>query len=203
MCRGSKNGGPDSSRLPSSGNKGGDLPNDKNTLLVGHIIKPHGLKGDLRVKAWQRGTLEQLIRKRLEFVSPEGRWVFTLLNAITRNKDVLLTLDGVKTRNQADLLRGAEVRAFREDLPPLDKEEFFLADAVGASVVDEKGDPLGNLQGFEENPAGPLLIIVEGEEEILLPIRGPFIIDWDDKEQILQVSVPEGMPKNRRTKDRN
>jgi len=168
---------------------------NKETLLFGHITKAHGLKGDLRVRACDVGSRNLLDVKRVELAFSGKQRLYVVKKVVFRQKDFLLSLEGVDTRSVAGGFRGAEVRVFREDLPPLEEDEFFLADALGAEVFDEQGTKVGKLARIEDNSSVPLLVIIGKDEELLIPAREPFIREWEEKEQRLLVWIPENMPK--------
>lgn len=174
-----------------------DLSGAENTtLLFGYVVKPHGLKGDLSVKPCDGRSRNILFAKRVEISQDGLNKVFVLEKALSRNKDFLLSLQGVGTYEEAEVFRRAEVRLFREDLPPLHKDEFYLADVLGAEVVDGQGEHIGFLDRIEDTAAFPLLaVLTEEEEEILVPAGHPFIGDWNSEERRLTVDVPEGMPR--------
>ncbi len=168
---------------------------NKETLLFGYITKEHGLKGDLRVRACDAGSRNLLDVKRVELAFGGNQRLYRVKKVVFRQKDFLLSLEGVDKRGVAEGFRGAEVRIFREDLPPLEEDEFFLADALGAEVFDEHGMKVGKLVRIEDNSSVPLLVIIGEDEELLLPARAPFIRDWEEKEKRLLVWIPENMPK--------
>lgn len=168
---------------------------NKETLLFGHITKAHGLKGDLRVRPCDAGSRNLLEVKRVELDLSGNQRLYSVKKVVFRQKDFLLSLEGVDTKGVAEGFRGAEVRIFRGDLPPLEEDEFFLADVLGAEVFDEQGTKVGKLVRIEDNSSVPLLVIIGEEEELLLPAREPFIRDWEEKEKRLMVWIPENMPK--------
>lgn len=48
----------------------------------------------------------------------------------------ILRLDGCRTRDHAEALRGRELRVGRDAAPPLGDDEFWAEDLVGCAVVD-------------------------------------------------------------------
>lgn len=55
-----------------------------------------------------------------------------------------LGLRGVPDRNAAELLRGKEVEAERDDAPPLDEGTYYIVDLIGCEVSDESGKVYGH-----------------------------------------------------------
>ena len=56
-----------------------------------------------------------------------------------------LTLAGVADRNAAELLRGKEVEALREEAPAPEEGRYYIVDLVGCEVVTETGARLGEI----------------------------------------------------------
>jgi 16S rRNA processing protein RimM len=80
----------------------------------------------------------------------------------------LVSFRGVETREQADALRGALLRA----APLADSDAMWVHDLIGAQVVDPTGSLIGVVEAVQANPASDLLVLADGT---LIPLR--FITD--------------------------
>ena len=78
---------------------------------------------------------------------------------------------GVSTRDAAEALKGVEIFARRDQLPPPNEDEFYYDDLVGLEAVDAAGAPLGRVIALMNHGAGDVLEIapVDGGETLLLP----------------------------------
>jgi 16S rRNA processing protein RimM len=56
-----------------------------------------------------------------------------------------IVLKGVADRNAAELLRGKDIDALREDMPALPEGRYYIADLNGCEVVTEDGKLLGKV----------------------------------------------------------
>jgi 16S rRNA processing protein RimM len=74
--------------------------------------------------------------------------------------------------------------------PNEDKMKF---DWKGYLVIDENYGEVGKMSFVDENAKNPLMIILNGSTEILIPYREEFIVGMDEKEKILVVNCPEGL----------
>ena len=74
----------------------------------------------------------------------------------------------------------------------LPKGSYFLADLMGARVVDEQGNELGELADIMELPAGNVYV-VRGEREILIPAVPEFIKKTDISAGLVTVRLIDGM----------
>jgi 16S rRNA processing protein RimM len=73
---------------------------------------------------------------------------------------LLVAISGVATREEALLLRGADVGVARAALPRAKKGEIYWVDLEGLDVVNRQGVTLGNVAEVLAHGAHPLLRVV-------------------------------------------
>lgn len=149
-------------------------------LLVGHVRKAHGLKGEVVL---------HLSTNREERVAPGavirvGEVDMTVKASRPKDHDFLVTFVGVSTREAADELRGSELRAEPLD----DPDELWVHELVGAQVVDQSGVERGEVTSVLVNPASDLL---ELDTDALVPVT--FVTGFDPEAGIISVEVPDGL----------
>lgn len=117
--------------------------------------------------------------------------------------EAVVFLTGVKDAETANMLVGCHCLVRREDIP---EEALMIADAEeswdGWIVVDENAGVLGTVSGVEDRAMQPLLVIerdeslAEGEGqkgELWIPLVDEFILDVDESQSRILVSVPAGL----------
>ena len=139
-------------------------------ILLGVFGAPQGVRGEVRVKSLTAdpgaigayGPLTDKERART--------FVFESLRPL---KDDMLVarLAGVSTRTAAEALKGAEIFARRDQLPPPAHDEFYYDDLIGLEAVDAEGAPIGRVVSLMNYGAGDVLEIApaQGGETLLLP----------------------------------
>lgn len=157
------------------------------------MARAHGIRGELRCVPLARAD---------EFPT-NVKWVQLLLRGVTRvyaiescrvvHGGVLLRLEGVSDRTAAEQLAGAQVSLARDELAALAPGEFYLADLIGADVVDDGGVALGTLAAVRDNGAQPLLAIRHDTVERLLPLVADTIVRWDATAGLLTVRTVPGL----------
>jgi 16S rRNA processing protein RimM len=139
-------------------------------ILMGVFGAPQGVRGEVRVKsltgdARAIGTYGPLTDK-----NGARTFVFDTLRSL---KDDMLVagVAGVSTRDAAETLKGVEIFARRDQLPPPSEDEFYYDDLVGLEAVDAAGEPLGRIVSLMNHGAGDVLEIAQvvGRETLLLP----------------------------------
>lgn len=112
---------------------------------------------------------------------------------------LVLKLKGVDDANSAAGLRGHQVWVAREDAPELPDGVHYVAELVGMLVEDEEGRPLGRVEDMIMTGAADVLRVVpletahdgvEEEDELLIPLAGPFVRAIDREERRIVARVP-------------
>jgi len=111
-----------------------------------------------------------------------------------RGTEVLLTLEGVSTREAADAFKHLWVYAREEDLPPLGDDEVFLSDLIGLSVETIDGEQVGQVKDLFEGTAQDLFLISRPDnKDILIPAVPAFIEMIDLESQRIVIRPIEGL----------
>ena len=147
-------------------------------LLVGHVRKAHGLKGEVVLR---------LSTNRTERVAPGasmrvGEVDMVVKASRPKDDDFLVLFEGVSSREAADELRGSELRAEPLD----DPDELWVHELIGSQVVDQNGVERGEVTSVLVNPASDLL---ELDSEALVPVT--FITGVDEAAGVISVDVPD------------
>jgi 16S rRNA processing protein RimM len=139
-------------------------------ILMGVFGAPQGVRGEIRVKSLTGepsaiGAYGPLTNK-----SRTRAFAFESLRSL---KDDMLVarIAGVSTREAAEALKGLEIFARRDQLPPPNDDEFYYDDLVGLEAVNAEGAPLGRVISLMNHGAGDVLEIAlaQGGETLLLP----------------------------------
>ena len=156
----------------------------KDDIVLGVIVKPHGLFGVVKVKSYADSPESFTGPTRLFLLSGDGlKKDISVQEARAMGKLVTLKISGVDTREEAEDLVGWSVMSRREDLPVVQEGEFYWHDLLGMEVYDVSGTYLGKVASILPTGSNDVFI-VRGEkgDEILIP--GTF-------DAIREVNVPD------------
>ncbi len=162
-------------------------------VLVGKVTKAHGIKGELKVRSFS-GQLDSITRhNRLLLVSRQNSEPkpYKVERARTANKEALVLLEGVDNRNRAEEFCGLEVLAYKDDLPALAADEFYLHELEGLLVQTEDGTEIGTIDAFFNNGGHDILVVVSGKKETLIPLVPGMITARDDNK--VTIAPPPGL----------
>ena len=148
--------------MPSAANRS-RAAGDAGQIPIARIGAAHGIKGDVRVKAYTEAPLSVVDYGPL--AAPDGR-VFVVETARETGGDMLVVrFKGIADRNTAETLAGIELSVPRERLPPAEEGAFYHSDLIGLAAVSAEGAPVGRVIAVQNYGAGDLLEIA--------PERGP------------------------------
>lgn len=163
-------------------------------LRVGVITSPHGVRGEVKVfpttdDAKRFKTLKTVILD-------TGKEQLTLeIEGVKFFKNmVILKFKGYDNINDIERYRQKDLLITREQAVKLKKDEYFITDLIGLSVVDEAGTKLGTVKDVMETGANDVYVVeLENGKELLLPAIGDCILDVDMETETMKVHVLNGL----------
>jgi 16S rRNA processing protein RimM len=139
-------------------------------IALAAVAGAHGIKGELRLKLFA-DSVESLARHSRLYV---GGRELALRDIKDAGKTAIARFEGISDRSAAEALRGQMVEIDRDQLPSLEEGEYYHADLIGLSCVDETGKPLGTVVAVENFGAGDLLEVERPDgKRALIPFREP------------------------------
>lgn len=152
-------------------------------ILIGVVSTAHGLRGDVKVKSYlaEAETLRSLAR----VVTGDGQEL-ALAKVHIAGASVRVHFTGIDDRTAAEALRGQPLFIDRTALPAPDAADYYHADLLGCSVVDENGDDQGTVTGVYDFGAGD---IVEFGTH-MVPFTEDFVPVVDLEARVLTVRLP-------------
>ncbi len=112
-----------------------------NKLTVATVLKPQGIRGEVKIKALCDSAEDLTGLKRVYIDGVE----YGVLGVRAQGEIGYISLKGVFDRNAAELLRGKDIEALRDDMPPLPDDRFYIADLTGCAVVTSAGEEIGEV----------------------------------------------------------
>lgn len=160
---------------------------------IGKLGKPWGHRGELTVHL-ENCDLEDLVHAGSLFVDIEGQKVpffFTQLH--DKGRDILVKFDDFHDPQSASILVGRDIYAPPGLLADGSDESWDPEEFIGMVVRDEEHGDLGEVTGIEGSAKNPVLVILFGEEEVMVPLVEEMIICIDPETNTLMVRTPPGL----------
>ncbi len=164
------------------------MTNSTNTIVVGKIGAPHGIKGWVRIISYTDQS---------DGIFDFSPWLLTVQGQEKeykvaewkhQSKGSVARIEGVDSRDDADLIKNAEIHIFEKLLPNLEKDDFYWRDLVGLKVVTESGYDLGVVEQLFETGANDVLLVranvndAFGEKQRMIPYLYEQVIKQVDLE---------------------
>lgn len=162
-------------------------------IVLGTIVRPHGLKGEVKVSLSCSGLDRIASCKDLRLVKDgrELKKVSVIRSFLHPDGDAVVRLKEVVGVEEAESLRGAYLAVLAQDRAVLPPDTYYWNDLVGLTVVTAQGGILGQIDEIMEGLANGVLVVRDGDKEILLPALKSVIREVDLEKRRVTVEVPE------------
>ncbi len=162
-------------------------------LKIGVVMRPHGLRGAFTIKPLSPGPPPSSLSEiQLQLTSGEviSCAVCTWKSATSGH---WIVESPEFTLERAETIRNAVVMVPADDFGPLDDDEVWVEDLIGATVFRPDGTGRGRVTGVLETPAPyPVLILQDPQgQEVFLPLPPEHFISFDADTHVLVASTPE------------
>lgn len=139
-------------------------------LLIGEIVKPQGIKGELKVRA-ESEDKTRYSRLKTVYLKENDRYIEKRVLSGRANGDfAYLQLEGITDRNMAESLRGMLVYVDRSEAISLEDGKYFICDLIGCKAKDEKGQEIGTLTDIQSpNPYTDVYVFMTERGEMMMP----------------------------------
>lgn len=166
----------------------GDSPAEPLFFVVGKILRPHGVRGELKAEVLTKNPdwLAELDMVYLG-IDQYDRATATAyeLDSMRRHRNqLLLRLKGIDSREDADRLREKLLMIRVDQAQPLEEGEFYSFQLLGMAVYTTSGDYLGDLMEIIETGANDVYLLQGSPRgDILIPDTDEVIeaIDLDER----------------------
>ena len=129
-------------------------------ILVGKIVAPQGIRGDVRVQTYSEKP--QDFQKFKVQSTKFKECDFKFIRVVPNSTVIIAHIAGFDDRNAAETLRGTELYIDRGTLPELSSDEYYQTDLIGFAVMRD-GEKIGTVVGFQNFGAGDIIELDNGD----------------------------------------
>ena len=163
-------------------------------LQVGIITGTHGLKGEVKVFPTTNDNERFLDLE--DVLLDTGKELLELKVEYCKffKKFVFVKFEGLDDINEVEQYKRCPLLVTRENAVELEEDEYFVADLLGMTIVDDSGVTFGKLENVIETGANDVYeVLTEDGGRILLPAIKECILDVDMDEGIILVHLMKGL----------
>jgi len=167
---------------------------ENDLCLIGKVVKPHGVRGKIKVDYFGGDLIRFRAYRKIYLKDDLGRWKpYEVLNVAPQPPRLILQLQGVERMQEAESLTGKEIYVRKEEMPELEKGEYYWFEILGVSVETEKGKRLGRVKEIFPTGANDVYVIGGKRREIFLPATEEVIQSIDRERGVMKVIWMEGL----------
>lgn len=166
----------------------------ENLVLVGSVLRPHGLKGLLRIRSFAQSEKSFLKAGTVFLKTTLGETREHAVLSISPHQSIfLLNLKGLGSLEEAEPYRGAAIFIKKGSLSRETDEEYFWHEIIGLQVYLNSGEYLGTIKGVFPTGSNDVFVLQEGGAEILIPAIHDVVQEIDLERNRMIINAMEGM----------
>jgi 16S rRNA processing protein RimM len=167
--------------------------------LVGRVIRPHGLRGEVKVEVDSDVPERFAVGAELDLVTRDRtrRRVRVAgvrpLGGRATGGAALVRFEGYGDRDRAEALRGGRLEVDASEVPAAPAGMYYHFQLVGCRCVDADRGELGEVVGLLEDGGGALLQVAGAGSTLLVPFVEAFLESVDVAEKRIDLKLPPGL----------
>jgi 16S rRNA processing protein RimM len=163
-------------------------------VAVGRVARPQGNRGEVVIVSSTDFGEERFAAGAVVHVQ-RGDAVGTLTVSSSREHDGrwVVGFDGIATIDDAETLRGLELKIPAEDLRALTGDAHYVHDLVGCRVETTAGQTVGVIREVQLGAGIPLLVAEGGGGDVLVPFTEAICRRVDVAARCVVIDAPEGL----------
>jgi len=166
-------------------------------LVVGRILRPHGVRGELAVDVRTDDPGLRLAPGAVLATEPASAGPLTIARTHWHSGRLLVQFDGCNDRDDADQLRGVLLVVDSAELEDVtDPDEFRDHQLIGLAVITMDGQPVGEVTDVLHYGQDLLVVAGRGERagaEIMIPFVSAIVPEVDVAAGLVRVDPPPGL----------
>ncbi len=162
-------------------------------ICVGAIAGAFGVQGEVRLKSFTADP--EAIADYAPLATEDGSQSFEVQITRAIPQGFAARLSGIRSKEDADALKGTRLFAPRDRLPSLPDDEYYHADLIGLPVFDTGGAEIGRVRAVLNHGASDILEVqVPGQSAtLLLPFTQAAVPTVDLAAGRIVADPPEGL----------
>lgn len=164
-------------------------------VVIARIVKVRGIRGEVAcdIETDFPDRFETLERVTL-WMPDDTRRFFDVEDCWFHQDRVVLKLEGIDTRTDAERLVGGRLVIAESDARELEEDEFYEYEIVGSAVVTADGLNVGRVTKLMRTGGTDVLVIEDAQKrEVMIPFADEICVEVDIESRRITVNPPEGL----------
>jgi len=166
-------------------------------LVLGKIERPHGIRGELRVRVITDYP-ERILDMETVYIGddpmqPEAE-IYNIETVRFHQNHLLIKFAEIYDRDDADAMRNLLLLIDVEDAVPLEDDEVYLYQLIGMVVQLQDGTKLGKIKDVIETGANDVYVLKrKKQKDLLIPAHSETVLEINLEAGLVTVELPEGL----------
>jgi 16S rRNA processing protein RimM len=165
-------------------------------IKVGHTQKVHGIKGELKLII-EDHFVDDAFEAEALFLEIKGQKVPYFVEEMQEGNSLILKLEGVDTRNDAEQLMHKDVYMRREDIrvsdEVIDAGGMYYKYMEGFTIFDTEEGEIAIISEVAEFPQQEMAYITYKKKLLLIPLNEELIVEVNREAKTVLMNLPEGL----------
>ena len=166
----------------------------KDLILIGHVIRPHGITGLLRIVSYAQSK-ETFFQAGCVFMDRGHNEVEErkVIDIKPHGSSYLLRVSDVNSIDQAEIFKAAKIYIRKDSLIKNDEDEFFYYELLGLNVYLTTGQCLGVVKNIFPTGSNDVYVVGGQGKEFLIPAIHEVIKEINIAEKRMVISPLKGL----------
>lgn len=167
----------------------------ENLIVIGRVSKPHGVKGEIRIEYFNPENPHFFSRYQKIFIQGDkgSPRLYRLSKVRPHKQFILVHLEGIRNKEEAEKLRGHLVLVHPSELPPLEEDEYYWHEIIGMRVVTEQGGDVGKVTEILHTGSNDVYVVKKGKKEFLIPATKDVVITIERDTRTMVIRPLKGL----------
>lgn len=164
-----------------------------NFVAVGYIVRPHGIKGDIKIMPLSDNPLRYSTLKKVYIFTKSGKKE-CVVNKVKKTKGGLIVgFAPPLTVSEAEESAGGHIMVSADEVPGLGKGRYYHFEIIDMEVYTTDGGYLGRISDILSTGSNDVYIVKGNDREYLIPAIYDVIKEVDTTAKRMVIELIDGL----------
>lgn len=163
-------------------------------FYFGKIGKPKGFKGEVNIIIDKNSPISPATLNEIFILVGKKLVNYPISSFKTSPKgNAIVKFEGITSDTDVNRIKNLSIYLPKKLLPDLEKNEYYLHDLVGCTLIDETFGKVGIINEVNNQTSQTILFVETQNDEIVIPFVHEFILAVNTSKKEVNMDLPEGI----------